>query len=91
MPRASSALPAERVDVDVPEDLPLVVADAGLIERVIANVVENALRYYPPDETRAHHRRHSYGASVVLRVVDRGPGVPDDSKRGHLQRLPAPR
>jgi K+-sensing histidine kinase KdpD len=34
--------------VDVPEDLPLVLADAGLLERVVANLVDNARRFSPP-------------------------------------------
>ena len=33
--------------VDVPEDLPLVLADAGLLERVVANLVDNARRFSP--------------------------------------------
>lgn len=37
------------VTVDVPEDLPLVQADAGLLERVVANLVDNACRFSPPD------------------------------------------
>jgi len=36
------------VAVDVPEDLPLVLADAGLLERVVANLVDNARRFSPP-------------------------------------------
>jgi two-component system sensor histidine kinase KdpD len=36
------------IDIDVPADLPEVLGHAGLLERVIANVVENALRYNPP-------------------------------------------
>ena len=43
------AAPGQDVDVDVPADLPEVIADAGLLERVIANLVQNALRYSPPD------------------------------------------
>jgi two-component system, OmpR family, sensor histidine kinase KdpD len=55
--------------------LPLVMADPPLMERVIANVTANALRYSPagsPPLLTAGVR----GARVVLRVVDRGPGVP---------------
>ena len=38
-----------RVQVDVPEDLPLVLADAGLLERVVANLVDNAVRHSPDE------------------------------------------
>jgi two-component system sensor histidine kinase KdpD len=72
---AINDLPQDRMEVDVAEDLPLIYGDAGLLERVIGNVVENALRYSPSDRpvliTAGHHR-----GRVVLRVIDRGPGVP---------------
>jgi len=53
----------------------MVVGDAGLIERIIANLVENALRYSPPDQ-RVRITAGTIKDKVVLRVVDRGPGVP---------------
>ena len=65
---------AGRVALDIDETLPDVLADAGLLERVVANVVDNALRYAggAPIALRAsaHNQR------VELRVVDAGPGVP---------------
>ena len=66
---------ADRVDVDVAETLPRVHADAALLERAIANVVENAIAWSPPD---AHVRVEACVAQdrVDLRVVDRGPGIP---------------
>ncbi|GLZ34796.1 sensor histidine kinase [Lentzea sp. NBRC 105346] len=61
------------VAVDVPESLPLIRADIGLLERVIANVVDNALRHGAGPVTV----RASEHASVVeLRIVDHGPGLP---------------
>jgi two-component system, OmpR family, sensor histidine kinase KdpD len=79
VPRATEGVPRERIRIDVPETLPLVNIDPGLVERVIANVVENALRYAPvgvPVVVSAS----DFGHSVELRIVDRGPGVPDDAK-----------
>jgi two-component system sensor histidine kinase KdpD len=66
---------AERVAVDVPETLPRVSADAALLERAIANVVENAIAWSPPD---APVRVEACIAQerVDLHVVDRGPGIP---------------
>ncbi len=65
---------AARVQVDIDETLPDVLADAGLAERVVANVVDNALRHGggAPVVLRAS----AYGGRVELRVVDSGPGVP---------------
>lgn len=68
-----------RVALDVPEDLPLVRTDPGLLERVVANVVANAVRFAPPDEP-VHVRASASGGIVEVRVVDLGPGVPDDAK-----------
>jgi len=65
---------ASRVKLDIDEALPDVIADAGLLERVVANVVDNALRYAggAPIVLRAS----AYNDRVELRIVDTGPGVP---------------
>ena len=78
VPRALAGVPPERVDVDVRVTLPMVLGDAGLIERIIANLVENALRYSPPDQP-VRITAGTIKDTVVLRVVDRGPGVPSHS------------
>ena len=78
VPRALAGVPPERVDVDVRVTLPMVVGDAGLIERIIANLVENALRYSPPDQP-VRITAGTIKDKVVLRVVDQGPGVPSHS------------
>ena len=73
-------LTTDRIDVDVPDDLPLVAGDAGLLERVVANVAENALRHTPAD-TRVAVSASKLADTVVVRVIDHGPGIPDDEKR----------
>jgi two-component system sensor histidine kinase KdpD len=65
---------ARTVMVRIPSDLPRVMADPPIMERVIANLTTNALRYSPsgsPPLLTASAR----GGRVILRVVDRGPGV----------------
>jgi len=62
------------VDIDVPEDLPLVQTDVGLLERALANLVSNATRYAAgdrPPQLRAHADDHG----VAIEVIDHGPGV----------------
>jgi two-component system, OmpR family, sensor histidine kinase KdpD len=64
----------ERVHSDWSDDLPAVVADPGLLERVVANLVSNAARHAPRGPITL-----SGGAvegRVELRVSDRGPGIP---------------
>src|SRR5665811_1305003 len=57
------------------DDLPVVLTDPGLLERVIANLVENALRYSPVG-TPPVINGSSLGNRVELRIIDRGPGIP---------------
>ena len=40
---------SQRIRVDIPEALPPALVDPGLLDRVLANIVENALRHTPPD------------------------------------------
>jgi len=63
------------VDVDVSESLPEVLVDPALLERVIANVVDNAVTF-SPDGARVLVEGGEFAGRVELRVVDRGPGVP---------------
>ena len=64
----------DRVHLDWSDDLPPVVADPGLLERVVANLVGNAARHAPRGPISV-----SAGAAdgrAELRVADRGPGIP---------------
>jgi two-component system sensor histidine kinase KdpD len=65
------------VVVEPAADLPLVMADPGLLERVLANLVSNALRY-SPTATPPHLTSSRLGERVEVRIVDRGPGIPPD-------------
>ncbi len=66
---------SELVELDVPTELPEVLADAGLLDRVISNIIENAVRYNPPGAKILVTAR-GFGDAVELRVIDRGPGIP---------------
>ena len=63
------------VDVEVPESLPEVRADPALLERAIANVVDNAIAF-SADGARVRVEASKVDERVEVRVVDRGPGVP---------------
>src|SRR3954451_17434704 len=65
------------VVLDVPEELPDVFADAGLLERVIVNLVANAQRYAPEPPTVT---ARSVDGRVEVRVVDAGPGIPTEDR-----------
>jgi two-component system sensor histidine kinase KdpD len=65
---------AGRVDIAVPDTLPDVLADPAMLERVIANLVANALRYAPTVEP-LRISASTHGGVVQIRVVDHGPGI----------------
>jgi len=66
---------ADHLVISVPDDLPLVRADPGLLERVLANLFSNALRHSPAD-LRPMLRAKEDGDRVVIDVIDHGSGVP---------------
>jgi len=70
---------AELLQIVVPDDLPLVRADPGLLERVLANLFSNALRHSPPGTPPVLRARED-GDRVLLEVIDHGSGVPGDLK-----------
>lgn len=70
-------LGSEGIEVSVPEDLPLVLADAGLLERVLFNLVDNALRH---GGGRVEVSATAGAESAKLEVTDHGPGVAPDAR-----------
>ncbi|MFG3497615.1 DUF4118 domain-containing protein [Streptomyces sp. NPDC047928] len=79
VPMALGGVPEDSVGLDIPETLPMVTVDRGLLERTVANVVENAVKYSPRD-IPVIVSASALGDRVELRVVDRGPGIPDEAK-----------
>ncbi|WP_329315358.1 MULTISPECIES: sensor histidine kinase KdpD [unclassified Streptomyces] len=79
VPMALGGVPEDSVALDIPETLPMVAVDRGLLERAVANIVENAVKY-SPDGQPVHVSASALASRVELRVVDRGPGVPDEAK-----------
>ncbi|MFE0192987.1 DUF4118 domain-containing protein [Streptomyces sp. NPDC059008] len=79
VPMALGGVPEGSVTLDIPEELPIVAVDPGLLERSVANLVENAVKYSPDGEA-VLVAASALGDRVELRIVDRGPGVPDSAK-----------
>jgi two-component system sensor histidine kinase KdpD len=77
VPKALASLPdgGHGLVVEVPETLPRIDADAGLLERAIANIVSNATAA-SDGRSPVRVQGSAAGGRVELRVIDRGPGVP---------------
>ncbi|MEV0385572.1 DUF4118 domain-containing protein [Nonomuraea sp. NPDC050643] len=68
----------DRVEGDISVELPEVLADPALLERVLVNLMSNAVRYSPPGRT-VLITASWYGRHVEIRVMDRGPGIPPEA------------
>ncbi|GAA2625887.1 sensor histidine kinase KdpD [Streptomyces axinellae] len=79
VPKALGGVPEGSVRLAVAEVLPLVAVDPGLLERTVANLVENAVKY-SPDDKKVLVKASALAERVEVRVIDRGPGVPDSDK-----------
>lgn len=80
---ALHGVPAGRVRQELPPNMPPIEADAGLLERVIANIVENSVKYAPDSEILVVGSVGGSGGATIdghpaseIRVVDHGRGVP---------------
>jgi two-component system sensor histidine kinase KdpD len=80
--KARNALSAHRLKIEVSESLPLVEADATLLQQTIVNLLDNAAKYSPPGSligvTASADDR-----ALTLRITDEGPGLPN----GDLDRV----
>ncbi|WEO76010.1 DUF4118 domain-containing protein [Cryobacterium sp. SO2] len=64
----------QAIELDLDPDLPTLVADHGLLQRVVVNLLANASRFAPPG-TRVRISTSSFGGTVEIRVIDHGPGI----------------
>ena len=78
---ASADAPPGTFDLDIDADLPLLRVDAAQLERALANVLENSAHFAGDQPVTVRGR--ATGPNVLLRISDRGPGVP----RADLERI----
>jgi two-component system sensor histidine kinase KdpD len=74
------------IEVEVPEDLPMVLADPAQLEQVLNNLLENVTRHTPPG-TRVRVAARARDAQVEITVTDDGPGMAAEQ----LARVGSPR
>ncbi|MFI0450263.1 ATP-binding protein [Actinomadura sp. 6N118] len=79
VPRALDDIGDVDVDIQIPQGLPEMVADPALLERILVNLITNAVRHNPPVKpvlvTASEHADR-----LELRVIDRGPGIPAEDR-----------
>ena len=69
-----------RVRMDVPPSVPSVRMDASQIERVLANLVQNGIKYSPPGSPIGVSARITDDGELELSVEDEGPGIPAEDR-----------
>jgi two-component system sensor histidine kinase KdpD len=75
---------AGRVRLDIGSEIPPVEVDAAQVERVLANLLENALRYSPPG-SRVLLRAERGSTELRLHVIDSGAGLPEEHREALFQ------
>jgi two-component system sensor histidine kinase KdpD len=73
--RTSKLLGGHRVEIDLAPDLPMLRTDYLLLEQTLFNLLDNAAKYAPPG-SRVLIRGRRDGGSVMVEIVDDGPGIP---------------
>ncbi len=75
---------AGRVRLEIPPETPPVEVDAAQVERVLANLIDNALHYSPP-ASGVVVRAESGATELRLHVIDHGPGLPAEERDSLFQ------
>lgn len=78
--RFSDRLAGRTLELKIPPDLPLLPFDTLLMEQVLSNLMENALRHTPtgtPVEINVTQQK----SDVMIEIADRGPGIPDNEEK----------
>jgi two-component system clock-associated histidine kinase SasA len=69
------------LSTDLPQDLPKVYADPDRIEQVLANLLDNAIKYTPQDGQIQIAALHRTSQKVQITICDNGPGIPLDKQK----------
>jgi two-component system sensor histidine kinase KdpD len=77
--RLRKAFPETPLERDLASDLPLLYVHPALIEQALFNIMENAAKFSPPGAA-VRVRATRSGAELVIDVIDRGPGIPEDER-----------
>ena len=80
---------SQTLEIDIPQDLPSVYADAELIAQVIVNLLDNACKYTPEGGKITFSILHRTTQKIQVSVCDTGPGIPEEKRErifdGHFR------
>jgi len=82
-----------RITITMPKDMPLLMADAALLEQIIFNLLLNAVSYAPAGTEIALSAGIQNGATArsFVSVADRGPGLPEELRENPFQKFQRPK
>lgn len=70
----------QHVTTDIPQDLPEVYADRSQVRQVVVNLIDNAIKYTPPDGRIDIIALHRTTQKVQVSIHDTGPGIPAEQR-----------
>jgi two-component system clock-associated histidine kinase SasA len=71
---------SQRLEQDIPSDLPMVLADGDRVRQVVINLLDNAIKYTPICGTITLSCLHRTSQKVQISVCDNGPGIPEENR-----------
>ncbi len=71
----------QRIEADIPQDLPEVYADADQVQRVLTNLIDNAIKYTPANGQIGITALHRTTEKVQISIRDTGPGIPRETQQ----------
>lgn len=75
-----------RIDIQLPDDLPLVSVDPVLVEQALQQIIDNAVKYSPPGSTVTIAAQDE-GGCVLLRIADTGAGLTEEDQSRLFERF----
>ena len=79
--------PKREIVVDVPDDLEPALAEATYVEQVLRNLVSNVEKYAPPESPVELRAARNGGTEILISVLDRGPGIPEEERDAVFERF----
>ncbi|MEO1391475.1 MAG: histidine kinase [Cyanobacteria bacterium J06634_5] len=71
----------QHINTDIPQDLPHVYADSDQVQRVLTNLIDNAIKYTPANGQIGITALHRTTEKVQISIRDTGPGIPKDNQK----------